>query len=653
MDTFRKEGQPDKRSVDPDFEVQEAPDYSETEQPTKASSQPETEKPTTAAPPSLKEDKETLAIEKPIQSLFSKEQPAQMTPVEEEIELPQRRWSKKQEKKMKKKARQKQFSSESPVYRPDSSQASAPVATQIPPPPLVKDQAHPKPGAMHTESVSVTAQTSSQTKERPVSTPAHPIPPSKGIAYVDQQNRLKITGGYRIYPGDLLKVGEQEFLVKESKRNLNTYYLAGAVSALLIVLLLAAIWPSNRASSGNVTGIVIEQDSRALVPGASVRIKELGMKLLTNELGFFNFQMVPQGTYTLEAVVPGYTIVSDQTTVTKKKTSNLALLVSPVATLSGQSDLEPAVENPAETDFRANQTDTRPGSFSLKATPSDALVLVDNQQVGKGSGTYRNIKAGTHSIRISKPGYRDYQRQVSIRPGQTASLQANLERMTGTESGLSTRSLDDYLTAAKSAYQSEDYSSAVRFYNQAAQMTGSRPEVYLGRGSAYSRMGNRDAASGDFLTAASVYLESERYSPAAEAYSYYLELNPNNDNIRYQRGRTYLLAGDYQQAAQDIEKFLQSSPKSLNALLDFGRANYFAGDYQKSVEAYLKARKLNSMDKRVQVGLAEAYMGAGDRKACKSSYDKFRELATYVDREKLKEDPEWKKVLDYLQIRED
>jgi hypothetical protein len=45
------------------------------------------------------------------------------------------------------------------------------------------------------------------------------------------------------------------------------------------------------------------------------------------------------------------------------------------------------------------------------------------------------------------------------------------------------------------------------------------------------------------------------------------------------------------------------------------------------------------------VGLALAYFTKGEKSSAKKSYKKFEELSTYIDREKMKQDPEWRKLL--------
>ncbi len=673
---------------DPDFEVQETPDYLEQTPPPKSKASnpaepertsspvfPEPPKQTEENPPPTKSatgDPETLAIQRPIESLFSKDQGHSST-AQEEIGLPSKKWSKKQEKKMKKKNQfqkyqpaQQNFPSAKPA-QPDYSKApdkqseyskyespkptpgrteSSAVAT-IPPPPLVREETPAKPTVdAHTPSLA-------PFKTTTPTAPSHPLPPSKGIAYVDSQNRVKFTGGYKIYPGDILKVGNQDYMVKEAKKNYTPYYIAGAATLLFLILIFTALLPSKAVNSGNITGIVVEQSSRALVPGVDVTIRELGLKVQSNALGFFNFQMVPQGTYTIQASVPGYDVVADQATVTRKKTSNLALVMSPVVALRQAEPYQsaPRQYSQASTDFESGESSS--GAISLKVSPSDATVWVDNQK-SKGSVTFRNLKPGSHTVKASRTGYDDWEKSVTVKPGQTSSVKINLERISTASSTTVPRTLDEYVSAAKSAYESQDYAAAIKNYNQAAALTGNRGEVYLGRGLAYSRTGDRKAASNDFLTAAQTFTETERYGQAAEAYSYYLELNPSNEVVLYQRGKTYLMAGNYPAAAQDISQYVQNNPKALNAVIDLGRAYYYAGDYQNSVEAYKKAKKINSMDKRVHIGLAKAYMGLGDRKSCKSAYDKFRELASYMDRKTLQEqDSEWQKVLDFLQIKEE
>lgn len=488
--------------------------------------------------------------------------------------------------------------------------------------------------------------------------PAQPQPPahvsvSKGIAYVDNVNRLKVTGGYKVLPGDILKIGNIEFLVKEGKKDYKNYYIAGAAGLVAVLVLFTALLPGKSAGNGSVNGIVMDQASRALVPGASVTLKELKLKVASDNLGFFNFPNIPQGTYTVEATMPGFTIVTDAATVAKKKTTNLAMIVSPLMILPVRDDVTPPMPALSLPDADEQLTTAKTGALTVKGVPSNALVLLNNKQVGNGSDTYKNIKPGNYTVHIYMTGYQDWQRKITVKAGQTVSLQPSLERTSGNETGFQPSTFDDFMKVGKEAYQSGDFKIAVKNYNQAARLAPNRPEVYLNRGLASAKSGEKLSASADFQKAADMYISSERYSQAAEAYSYYLEVNPNDDQMLYQRGKTYLLAGTHDKAAVDLQKYVQANPKSLNGWIDLGRAFYMNGNYNESRDAYLKARKVNSMDKRVYSGLCLAYMGLVDRKSCKSSYDKFKELASFVDREKMKDDPEWRKVLGFLQIKDE
>jgi tetratricopeptide (TPR) repeat protein len=80
-----------------------------------------------------------------------------------------------------------------------------------------------------------------------------------------------------------------------------------------------------------------------------------------------------------------------------------------------------------------------------------------------------------------------------------------------------------------------------------------------------------------------------------------------------------------------------------------GEAYYKSGNYEASLENYKKAKKLNPENLQVYVGLVKTYFAKGERSSAKKSYKKFEELSAYIDRERMKQDPEWRKVLEGIE----
>ncbi|MCI0531358.1 MAG: carboxypeptidase regulatory-like domain-containing protein [candidate division Zixibacteria bacterium] len=657
----RKPGSP----LDPDFEVQEQLDKDPDHGSFKRSEGIGAEQSKLELPGSTGKrrpdmpDPDTLSIQRPIEALFDSKQPDNIKGVGEEIQLPEKRWSKKEFKKMKKKWREQERESGSkqvdnrPIITPPAFKpAPSPNQGTTAPGPVL-----PKTTPLHlelkqTEPAKSTPTPSAGVKSVPSST--GPVSVSRGIAYVDTQNRIKIAGGHKVYPGDQVTVGGQDYIVKTAKKSMTPFYIGGGAVGLFLVFIMVLLFSGGSGNSGNISGIVVEYGSRALIPGAKIRIVETGAMVSSNDLGFFNFQDLPQGTYTLEASFPGYSSVSDFTTVAHDKTSNLALLFNTAASRN-RSQMPTPGETPGRSNVAPNKNLSAPvtssGSLSVRNIPGDAIVLVDNEQVGRGSGIYRGIKSGDHTVRISKQGYNDWVGTVSVPSGQTKNLTIKLEKQSGLDNGLTTGTFDDYLKAGKTAYDAKNYMAAVNNYNMAAKMKSS-PEVFLGRGLALVKTGKNTDASNDFIKAADIYAERHNFSQAAQAYSYYLELNPSSGKIYYERGKAYLQSGNYSQAAKDIKRYVDDNPKALGGHLDLGRAYFLAGDYDKSIDSYHQARKLNAMDKRPYIGLTKSYVYKNDKKGAKEYYDKYRELATYMDREKMKDDSEWGKILAFLGVKE-
>lgn len=78
-------------------------------------------------------------------------------------------------------------------------------------------------------------------------------------------------------------------------------------------------------------------------------------------------------------------------------------------------------------------TDGQSGSILFKATPGSADVYLDENPVGKArefnrTASVMKVSPGTHTIRVSAPGYKDYVTKVYISDSQEV-IDINLESM--------------------------------------------------------------------------------------------------------------------------------------------------------------------------------------------------------------------------------
>jgi hypothetical protein len=72
-------------------------------------------------------------------------------------------------------------------------------------------------------------------------------------------------------------------------------------------------------------------------------------------------------------------------------------------------------------------TMTETGSVAVTSAPSDADVYADGALIGNCPATLK-LTPGKHAIKVSKNGYKDWTREITVEGGSSVSLSANLER---------------------------------------------------------------------------------------------------------------------------------------------------------------------------------------------------------------------------------
>lgn len=460
---------------------------------------------------------------------------------------------------------------------------------------------------------------------------------SKGVAYLDG-NTIKTTGGVKLHPGDEIKIGEKEFILKVGERKRKPLYLFIPIFLIVAVIILSQLLKGK--SSGQLIGIILEEENRMVLPNAEIQIMELGKKVKPNQLGFFMFDSVPAGSYTLQTSSKGYQTVKDNITITKKQITTVSVLL-PSKSLSELPD-KSSVETPSKPE--ASEGEKTYGAIKIESNVSEPTVVMDDRMLGTGNKVYQNVNSGKHTVRIAKEGYRDWNQKIEVKPGKTLKLKIDLEEATAGSS--SPQTPGGWITLAQDQMDSHDFASAVNSYTQALTLNPKTPEALLGRGSVYVQLNDQAKALEDLGKAAEYYTGEKNYNQAILCYTHLLALNDQDLKSFYNRGLCYLELDQYQKSAQDLKKTIELDKKFFSGYLYLGEAYLKSGDYEASLENYKKAKKLNPQSAQVYVGLAKVYFAKGEKSSAKKSYKKFEELSTYIDRERMKQDPEWRKVLE-------
>jgi tetratricopeptide (TPR) repeat protein len=208
----------------------------------------------------------------------------------------------------------------------------------------------------------------------------------------------------------------------------------------------------------------------------------------------------------------------------------------------------------------------------------------------------------------------------------------------------------DFVALGNVQLNADEPSSALDSYNQAINLRPDSPEALLGRGYAHSKMGDKAQARSDFEKSAQLFQVQGDYRNAALSYANLISLDDRNPDFYLARGICYLKLGEYQTSVSDFNKAVELDPKMFSGYLNLGQAYYGAGDYQRSIDSYKSAQKIKSDDQQVFIGLTKAYFAKGDKSKAKKSYKEFEKLSTYIYRDKLREDAEWRAVLEGIGV---
>ena len=470
---------------------------------------------------------------------------------------------------------------------------------------------------------------------------------NKGVAHF-RDNVIKIAGGFRLHAGDEMKIGDREFELKHlepSKKPLYWGILALGIIVLFFIFLSSFTGPKD---SGKMMGVVVEKGTGVFLPNAMIELKELGKKVQSNDLGFFIIDLLPAGTYQMQAQLKGYTPVSENAVIVRKQTTTTVVELSPQTEASSSAPAKPVPEKaePRTRPAAPSQPKSTLGSVKIETNVPGVIVYLDGRYLGVGNNLYADITPGTHSIRLSKDSYQDWSGNVAVSERSTSRIKVNLNSIESASS--SARGQADFISSAQKEYDGGNYAGAVENYTKGLLLDPGNPEAYLGRASSYAKIGEKNKAIADFSQGAKFFEEKEKYNKAVLCYSQILNLIPGDLNYLYSRGQNYIHTGEFDKATADLKKVTEENPKYLNGFMELGNAQYKAEDFKGAAESYTKARKLSPNSRQIYVNLALTYTALQNKSQAKKNYEQFKMLTTLADRESMKDDPEWIKVLKFL-----
>ncbi len=448
-----------------------------------------------------------------------------------------------------------------------------------------------------------------------------------------KNNSIKLSG-VRLTKGEFININGKEFELREQTAAKWPLYAGIVAGALFLAMLVVYIMGGLSTSTGQVVGVIKDPRSGQLLTGLTVTIKELNKSTQISPAGFFIFDNIPEGIYTIEAQPPGYPPISDRLTVIKNLTSTASFSLDLPAIIPPKENVE--TQAIPESD---NQIDTKTGVVKIAVSPRDARIFMDGKYIGQGN---QNFKAptGSHRLVIKANGYDDRIEDIELGENSTKNMNFTLNKKPIDPTQVKKTSLQ----LAQDLESSGKFNEALQKYNEVLKKEPNNVDCLFGQARCYQAKGDNGQALSSYLQAARAAGDKGDIPTQLEALSGVLEINPNYLTALYSRGSIFLNQGNYQQAAQDFSKVIEIDSRHLNAHYKLADAFFKSKDYDAALQTYEKTSKLNFTDPKPIAYMAQTYLAMGDLKNVKKYYEKFEKSADAATRSRFNSDPEWQRV---------
>lgn len=164
--------------------------------------------------------------------------------------------------------------------------------------------------------------------------------------------------------------------------------------------------------------------------------------------GTFQRLNLPPGEHEIVLYLAGYRTVSQKVYLESRGTFRIRYTMEPLPAGAPPEprplpppDPPPSAQAPANAPEPMNPRRPMPparapeaqgyGSLAIRVQPSDAQILIDDEPweaSADGERLVVQVSAGTHRVEVRKDGFEGFSRTVTVRPGETASMNVSLSR---------------------------------------------------------------------------------------------------------------------------------------------------------------------------------------------------------------------------------
>lgn len=472
------------------------------------------------------------------------------------------------------------------------------------------------------------------------------VVPATGVAHVSGLT-LRFPMHTRILPGEVVVVGRKPFEVRKDKLITPMFAVKGV--GLLVLAVLAVVGVTSMFTSpsgGSVSGVVLDRTTGQIIPNATVSI-DGGSSSMTNLAGLYSFDGLRSGLFKMTAVAPGYEPQSGSVVRPADGGAQLAFALMPVeyAGTSAQSMASNTAATPSvsEAEANANNEALAYGNINLETDFTGYLVFVDGVLYGKDAQKIKRMNAGEHRVILQLEGFEDFSTNIDVKARSTHTVQVAKADLTPKVDPV--KRSKAFFAEAKELLDRGLYPAAIDKYNLGLKDDPQNAGALQYRGWAYSKAGNVDAARADLLKAANLHAEVNRFLDAVACAGHLIELSPEDADAFLRRAKYYTQMREYDKAIKDCETAVKLDKKSLTSQLALAEACFVAEDYKRAAKEFDKARKLSDKPADLYVNVLISLARSGEDDQVRKKFKDFSEVATPELQKKLKDNPDWLRVL--------
>jgi len=469
------------------------------------------------------------------------------------------------------------------------------------------------------------------------------VRPPSGMARLSGQS-LRFPIGAKLSPGEKVSIGGRSYEIKKERTFTSAFWLKGV--ALVVLVLLAAVGISHMVAGprgGSITGVVIDRISSRIVPNAKITLAD-GRQANANVAGMYTFADLTPGLFKLTASADGYESQSGTVVRPASENAQLAFALLPLV-IDTTAPVAFTSRGPSET-AAVETEETAPvayGNVTLNTDFEGYLVFVDAVLYGKDAKKLKRMPAGEHKVVLQLEGFEDYSTSVEVKARATATLTVSKNDLVPKVDPF--KRAKGHFVEGKSLMDRGLWQQAIEAFDRGLEFDPENAEALQYRGWACFKSGNIDKARADFLAASQLHRNANRYLDAVACAGHLIDLDPTNPESYRRRAEFYIALTEYGKAIADYEQAVKLDKKSVVSQMGLGEVCFLAGDYHHAAKEFDKARKLASDPVDAYVRLLMALTRAGEDDQVRKKYKEFSGIATPERLQKLRDDPEWLRVL--------